>query len=360
MKRSNLALTVLAVLGAILLLKQAQEVFIPLVVSALLFQALDPLVDRLDRIRIPRVFGAAIVLLTVVGAGSWTAYSVRDEALAVVESLPAAARNLRESLQRAKGAPEGTIDKLQRAANEIDQSTAQAIPAGAARPGVMRVQIEEPPVRATDVLWWGSLGIVSVISQGIMVLFLTYFLLLANDLFKRKLVQNFGNTLAKRKITIQILDQISTQIGRFLLVQVATSALVAIVTGAVLWWLGVQQAVFWGIAAGVLNSIPYFGPLIVTVALGTVAFSQFGTASMALAVSGSALLITTLEGWLLTPSLMGRAAQMNQVAIFVGLIFWSWIWGVWGILLAVPMMMLLKSVCDHIDDLKPIGDFLGD
>ena len=135
---------------------------------------------------------------------------------------------------------------------------------------------------------------------------------------------------------------------------------VALVTGAVLWWLGVQQAVFWGIAAGVLNSVPYFGPVIVTVALGTVAFAQFGTASMALTVSGSALLITTLEGWLLTPSLMGRAAQMNQVAVFVGLIFWSWIWGVWGILLAVPMMMLVKSVCDHVDDLKPIGDFLGE
>jgi predicted PurR-regulated permease PerM len=80
---------------------------------------------------------------------------------------------------------------------------------------------------------------------------------------------------------------------------------------------------------------------------------------MALVVAGTALLITTLEGWMLTPGLMGRAARMNQVAVFTGLIFWTWLWGFWGVVLAVPMMMVVKAVCDHVDDLKPIGDFLS-
>jgi predicted PurR-regulated permease PerM len=91
-----------------------------------------------------------------------------------------------------------------------------------------------------------------------------------------------------------------------------------------------------------------------------VGFMQFGTLSMALAVAGTALLITTLEGWLLTPSLLGRAARMNQAAVFISLIVWSWLWGTWGVFLAVPMMMVIKAVCDHIDDLKPWGDFLGE
>lgn len=212
----------------------------------------------------------------------------------------------------------------------------------------------------TEFLWWGSVGIVAIVSESLMVLLLTYFLLLANDLFKRKLIKNFGDTLSKKKITVQIVDQISGQIARFLLVQLTTSVLVAVVTGLALWWLGLRQAAFWGIASGVLNSIPYFGPLIVTAGLAMIAFMQFGTLPMALAVAGTALLITALEGWFLTPGLMGRAAQMNQVAVFAGLIFWSWLWGFWGVLLAVPMMMMVKAVCDHVEDLKPLGDFLGD
>jgi predicted PurR-regulated permease PerM len=356
----GLGISILAVVALILLLKYAQEVFIPFVLSGLLFYALDPVVDWLQKLRIPRALGAAVVLLTVVGAGGWTAYTVRDEALSVVEELPTAARNLRTALRRVQGAPESTIDKIQRAATEIDKTTAEAMPASSAPRGVVRVQVEDPALRVIDFLWWGSVGIVAIVSQSLMVLLLTYFLLLANDLFKRKLIKNFGDTLSKKKITVQIVDQISAQIARFLVVQLITSALVAVVTGLALWGLGLQQAAFWGIASGVLNSIPYFGPLIVTAGLAMIAFMQFGTLPMALAVAGTALLITTLEGWFLTPGLMGRAAQMNQVAVFASLIFWSWLWGFWGVLLAVPMMMMMKAVCDHVEDLKPIGDFIGD
>lgn len=356
----SIGISILAVVALIVLLKYAQEVFIPFVLSGLLFYALDPIVDWLQKLRIPRALGAAVVLLTVVGAGGWTAYTVRDEALAVIEDLPKAARNLRTALRPARGAPESTIDKIQRAATEIDKTTAEAMPSSSAPRGVVRVQVEEPAFRVMDFLWWGSAGIVAIVSESLMVLLLTYFLLLANDLFKRKLIKNFGDTLSKKKITVQIVDQISAQIARFLLVQLTTSVLVAVVTGLALWWLGLRQAAFWGIAAGVLNSIPYFGPLIVTAGLAMIAFMQFGTLQMALVVAGTALLIMTLEGWFLTPGLMGRAAQMNSVAVFAGLIFWSWLWGFWGILLAVPMMMMVKSVSDHIEDLKPLGDFLGD
>jgi predicted PurR-regulated permease PerM len=355
----SVGIAVLAAVALVLLLRDAREVFIPLVLSGLLFYALDPIVDRLQAARIPRAFGAAVVLLTVVGAGTWTVYAVRDEAIAVVEDLPRAARNLRTALRTSRSAPESTIEKLHRAATEIDRTRAEAMPMPTTPRGVMRVQVEQPALRVTEVLWWGSVGIVSVVSESLMVLLLAYFLLLADDLFKRKLVANFGGTLSRRKITVQILDRIGAQIARFLLVQLTTSVLVAVATGLALWWLGVRQAAFWGVASGVLNSIPYFGPLVVTVGLAAIAFMQFGTLSMALLVAGTALLITALEGWLLTPGLMGRAARMNQVAVFAGLIFWSWLWGFWGVVLAVPMMMVVKAICDHVDDLKPIGDFLG-
>jgi len=193
-----------------------------------------------------------------------------------------------------------------------------------------------------------------------MILFLTYFVLLSDKLFRRKFVELAGPTLSKKKVTIEIIDEISSQIGRFLMVQVFTSLVVGVTTWAVLAYIGLDQAALWGLLAGVLNSIPYYGPLIVSGGLSLVAFLQFGTFYMTLLVAGISLVITSLEGWLLTPTLMGKVASMNRVAVFVGLLFWSWAWGVWGLLLAVPMMMSIKVVCDHVDDLKPVGRFLGE
>lgn len=356
----NTALTIIAIIAVLALLRVAQQVFIPLVLAGVLFYALDPIVDAFHRARVPRAVGAAVVMITLLFAGWWTAYNVRDEALAVVENFPKAARNLRAALRPDRGKPEGAINKIQRAATELDKTTAEALPPPAVPEGVVRVQVEDPPLRASQFVRWGTAQIVALVSQGLMILLLAYFLLLANDLFKRKLITNFGNTLSKKKITMQILDQIGTQITRFLQVQVLTSAIVAVVTGVVLSWLGLEQAVFWGIAAGLLNSIPYLGPVVVTGGLGMVGFMQFGTISMAAAVAGAALAITAIEGWFLTPALLGRAAQMNQVAVFASLILWTWLWGVWGTFLAVPMMMVVKAICDHVDDLKPWGDFLGD
>jgi predicted PurR-regulated permease PerM len=192
------------------------------------------------------------------------------------------------------------------------------------------------------------------------VLFLVYFLLVTGDLYKRKLVKIAGPTLTKRKVTVQIMDEINSQISGFLRVTVLTSVLVAVATGAALWWFGVQNYVVWGLLAGILNSIPYLGPVMVTGALGVVAFMQFDDLWRTSYVCAVALTITSIEGWLLSPALMSRAARMNPVAIFVGLLFWSWVWGVWGTILAVPMLMTLKAIADRVEDLQPVGELLGE
>jgi predicted PurR-regulated permease PerM len=215
------------------------------------------------------------------------------------------------------------------------------------------------PFRATDYLTYGSMGAMALGSQAVMILFLSYFLLVSDDLYKRKLVKIMP-TLSKKKITVQIVDEIGTQIERFMLVQVFTSLIVAVATSIALWWIGLDQPVIWGVAAGIFNSVPYFGPLIVTGGLMLVGYLQFETIQMSLYVAGIALVITTLEGWLLTPTLMGRAASINPAAIFIGIIFWSWVWGVWGLILAVPMLMMLKAVCDRIEELQPVGELLGE
>ena len=164
----------------------------------------------------------------------------------------------------------------------------------------------------------------------------------------------------KKKITVQILDEINRQIERFLIVRVVTSVAVGVATWLAFQAVGLEQAAVWGMAAGLFNSIPYFGPVIVAAGTAVVAFVQFGTLPMAAMVSGISLLITSVEGWILTPWLTSRAARTNEVAVFVGLIFWGFVWGIWGTLLAVPMLVALKACCDRIDDLKPIGELLGE
>jgi predicted PurR-regulated permease PerM len=354
----SVALSIIAAILFILFLQYAQAVLIPVILATLTFYALDPLVDWLERLRLPRAIGAALVLLTLISGIGYGLWSLRDDATAVVENLPRAAERLRNTL-RQQQRQSGPIDKLQEAAKEIDKTAAVATGAPAADPGgVQRVQVVQP-FRASDYLMWGSMGAIALGGQLAMILFLAYFLLVADDLYKRKLVKMVP-TMSKKKITVQIVDEIGTQIERFLLVQVFTSVIVAVATTIALWWIGLDQAPIWGIAAGVLNSIPYFGPVLVSGGLTLVAYMQFETIEMALYVAGIALVITTLEGWLLTPTLMGKAASINPAAIFVGIIFWSWVWGMWGLILAVPMLMMLKAVCDRIEELQPIGELLGD
>jgi predicted PurR-regulated permease PerM len=204
------------------------------------------------------------------------------------------------------------------------------------------------------------MGLIGGLGQTVVILFLVYFFLASGNLYKKKLVKIAGPHLWQKKLTVEILDDINSQIESFIRVQVITSAIVGVATMAVLWYLGLNQYVVWGLLAGIFNSIPYLGPVIVTGGLGTVAFLQFNSVSQTLIVCAAAFVITSLEGFLLTPALMSRAAKMNPVAVFVGLLFWSWIWGIWGAVLAVPMLMMLKAVCDHLEDLQPLGELLGE
>jgi predicted PurR-regulated permease PerM len=356
----SLALTIVAALAITFALKEGRDFVIPLVLAVLVSYALDPIVSWIAR-AIPRAIAAALVLLLLTGGIATGSYALRGQVAAVLEDVPAAATRFAESLRHDRGRTDGTLRQVQRAANELEKAAAEAATPAATTPrGVMRVQVEEPPIRVRDYLWWGWTGLMGLAAQLIAVLFLVYFMLVSGDLFKRKLVQITGPTLTNKKITVQILDEINRQVERFLLVQVFTSSLVGIFSWLAFWWIGLEQAAVWAIAAALFNSIPYFGPAIVSVGVTIVAYVQFDALTMALLTGGAAMAITGLEGFLLKPWLTSRAASMNAVAIFVGLLFFTWLWGVWGTLLAVPMMMVFKAVADRIEDLNSVGELLGE
>jgi predicted PurR-regulated permease PerM len=139
-----------------------------------------------------------------------------------------------------------------------------------------------------------------------------------------------------------------------------SSLLVGVVTWLAFYALGVRYAGLWGVAAGVLNWIPYFGPTVVMAASAVAALIQFKTLAMMAAVGGASVVITSLEGYLLTPIVLGQAARVNSVAIFISVMFWGWMWGVPGMLLAVPIVMILKTVADRIESLSTVSELLSE
>jgi predicted PurR-regulated permease PerM len=355
------SLALIAVLAGIHALHWAAAVVVPVLLGLMCSYALTPLVNRLHAWHIPRSLGAATLLLAIASAVGSTAYALGDDATAAIESLPDAAQKLQRALRSTRGEPEGPIAKVQRAAAKLEQAaevTVAVAPAVTSK-GVARVQVEPPRFSIMAYLWSGTLGLVGLAGQTLVVLFITFFLLVSGDNFRRKMVRLAGPRLSRKKITIQVLDKINTQIQRYLQVQIFTSVLVGMLTWLALLGFGVEHADVWGIVAALLNLVPYVGSMLTAGALALAGFLQFGTLGMAVAIGGVSLAINTLEGNLLTPWLTGRAARMSPLVIFVGVLAFGWLWGVWGLLLGAPLLMATKVVCDHVDGLKPIGELLG-
>ena len=357
----SLSLVLLALFASLFVLQWAKAVFIPLMLGLIFSYALSPLVNWMAHQRVPRWLGAAVLLLAIIGATASAAYSLRDEALKLVESLPAAAQKFRQTIKSRSARSDSTLESVQKAATQIEQAAREGTPADPVTTsrGALRVVVESPRFNVTDYLWTGTIGLMTLVGQVTVVVFLTYFLLVSGDTFRRKLVKIAGPSLSTKKITLQALDEVTGQIQRYLQVQLFTSAVVGLLTGVALWAIGLENAAVWGIAAGVLNLVPYVGSLVTAVASALVGFLQFGSLNMALVVGGTSLFIHTFIGNLITPWLTSRASRMNPVAVFVGLLAWGWLWGVWGLLLGMPILMIVKSVCDRVDDLKPAGEFLG-
>ena len=354
------SLVVLAVLASVFALRWASAVFIPLMLSLLLSYALSPLVDVLENWKVPRWIGAAVILLGLGGGLGWTGYSLSGSASELLDALPVAAQKLRQAARSDRNAAATPLDSVQQAAAQLERAAEENSARVAARKGVARVIIERPPFNVREYLWSGTVGLLAAVGQLTLVAFLTFFALCSGNTFRRKLIKITGPSLEKKKITVHVLDDITQNIERYLLVQILTSGLVGVATGLAFWYIGLDNAAVWGIVAAVTNLMPYIGSVIVMSAAGLVAFVQFNTIEMGLLVAGTSLVIHTLVGNLLVPWLTSRTSRMNPVAVFVGVIFWGWLWGVWGLLLGIPITMVIKSICDRVEDLQPIGELLGE
>ena len=357
----HIALTVLAVIASGAALYFAQAFFVSLLLGILLAYTLNPLVVYLERIKVPRAMGTILVLAGVLGALGTGAYSLRGQVQTIIEQLPEATRTFSTALARLRTNPAGNLQKMQSAAAEVEKATTQAagVPT-APRQAPAHVVVDPPGFKLNNFLLVGSVGAIGAVGQAIMVLFLTFFLLLGGDTFKRKLVRLTGPTLSNKKITVQILDDINDSIQKYLFMLLVTNVLVAILAWIALRVIGLENAGAWAVASGLLHVIPYLGPGVTAAAIGMAAFMQFDSFPMAFFVCGISLAIATLVGTFVTTWMTGRIARMNAAAVFISLLFWGWLWGVWGMLLSIPIVVIIKVVSEHVDELQPVAELLGD
>jgi predicted PurR-regulated permease PerM len=344
------ALWVLALIALAFFLRATQSLLIPIAIGILLSYALAPLVTALERCRIPRAVAAAVVLLVLVGITGWSAYSLRDEVVRATEALPKAARRLNQLVLATESGPTANIQEAVRELNNGAASEPSSEPQATIAP-----TDDGPP---GGIVQRFASSVVALAGHATVVVFLMFFVLSSGPAMRRRALEIAGPGEAAATVST-IVNDITSQIQRFLLVRLATGLLVWLATWAVLAWLQTPQAAVWGFLAGLFNSIPYFGPVIVSGGLLVVGLVQDGDLNRALTMSGAALVITSIEGWVVTPPLMGRVERMNVVVVFVGLLFWTWVWGAWGTILAVPMLVIVKAISDHVPALRPISRVMG-
>lgn len=357
-KLCSRSLAILTVIAIVVFLRWAHEVLIPITLAALLSYALTPIVRWLRKsARLHEAIGAALILGLILGGVGLGLSSLRPQALEIVDLVPRAVQKFTVALRGGSPNGPGTVAKIERAATEIEKA-ANAVPP--ASPAVATKAVPAPPTfRIRDYVLTGTMSLAEGVGQFVVVVALVYFLLIAGDTFRRTLLRISDDTLSSKKITVQMLDEIDTQIQRYLLVQLATSALLGVVAWLVFFWLGLDNALTWAVIGAVLHLVPYAGPSAFVALVALVAFVQFDTVQPVMAIVASVIASTGIIGLLLVPWLTHRTGTLNAVTVFVSLLAWGWLWGIWGLLLGVPIMMAIKALCDRVDGLRPIGAFLG-
>ena len=353
----NVGITILSVVAVIAALYFARAFFVPLLIGILASYMLYPLVEWPRRAHIPRAVSAAVVMTLLVGAMSWIAISLRDDAAAMIEKLPEAAQKLRQSINDSRTTGLSVLHHMQQAANEL-QGAASEAGVNPSAPVVVP-PAPRPTLWLQDFAYAQTALLVTVIAQTPIVLLLIYFLLASGQHFRRRLVQLVGPSPTRQRDTIFILKEVNVQIQRYLLATLVSNALVALCTWLVFEAFGMEQAGVWGVAAGILHFIPYLGPVLIAFTSCIAAFLQFGSIITALIVAGSSLLVAGTIGLVFMTWLQSQFTRTNAAVLFISLLFFGWLWGVWGLLLSTPLIVIAKVVCDRIDSLKRLGKLLG-
>lgn len=339
----SVAITGLFLLAVLYTLFFARAFLLPIVIAILLDFLLSPVIRALKRAHIPEPLGAALVILTLLGALGGGIYRLAGPAREWMDKAPESISQVQGRLQRLRK----PVEQVTRAAEQVEAAT--EVSHGGPQEVVLRgPRLSERFFGTTQSLLTGALETI----------ILLYFLLAAGDLFLQKLIRVIP-LLKDKKKAVAIARETEASISTYLFTVALVNIGLGIAVTLVMLLIKMPNAVLWGSMAALAEFIPYVGA---TVMLGTLAMAglvTFPDVGHALLVPGAYLAVNLLQANFVTPTVLGRRLTLNPVAILIGLVFWWWIWGVGGAFIAVPLLATLKIFCDHIESLAPIGEFLG-
>ncbi len=342
----SIALSGIFILLVFYTLYFARDFILPVVLALLLTFLLSPVVRALQRIRVPPSIGAGLVILALLSTVVYGGYSLSGPAARWIERAPQGMRRIELRIREIQR----PVEEVRQVAEEVEEQVEEMAGGGRRR---QEVQVE------------GSTLTGAVLSQtqsflagAVVMIILLFFLLASGDLFLRKLVRVLPR-LSDKKAAIEIARATEEHISRYLVTVTLINAGLGVAVGFAMKLAGMPNPVLWGVAAGLMNFVPYLGPLVTVGMIALVSLLTFEGVGRALVAPGLYLGLNALEGYLITPMLLGRRLLLNPVVIFLGIIFWGWLWGIPGALMAVPILATFKILCDHMEPLSPIGEFLG-
>jgi predicted PurR-regulated permease PerM len=331
--------TVLVIAG----LRFARSLLVPIAVALLLTLLLGPLVRGMRKYRVLEPVGAALIVFgTMIVLGIITAV-LADPAAQWLRRAPETLRQVEWKLRDLE-----QVTAIQATATSLGQATGAS-----ADSATQRVRVV--PTSPLHQLGWTTANVVSGL---LTIVFLTYFLLASGTMFRRKIAHLFPSGAHRTRIK-RALFEIEDQMSRYLLINTLISIGVGIATWALLAAIGMPNPVLWGAVAGILSYIPYLGALVTVLLIGIVALASFDGNQHVLLACGGFLVIDLLKGYLLAPLILGRGMPLNTVAVLVSLLFWGWVWGIAGVIMAVPLTVMIQVICSHSERFRAVGVLLG-
>lgn len=330
----------------------AAELILPILVAILLKLVLTPFVRQLTTVRIPESVGAAIVLIVLSCGIAYGAYALSAPAAEWVTRIPERLFILKAHLRQI----DGPLDFLRKAGESVSKLSEMADPTAEATAATAKPAVVADAGPGVGVVMLSETANVTL-SIGSMVVLL-YFLLASGDMFLRKLV-NVLPTFRDKKQAVEIARQVQSDVSQYLLTITIINIALGATVGLAMLLLGMPSPWLWGAMVGIFNFIPFLGPAACFAIVALVAFMSFPDWHTAILPPLAVIGICTVEGQFITPTIVARSLVLNPVAVFVALLFFGWTWGVVGVLVSVPLLAVFKILCDRVQPLTPVGEFLG-
>lgn len=341
----SIVLTAILVLGLLYTLYFARFIFIPIALALIFNMLLGPLVTKAQRWHVPRAISAVLIIGAFAGVVGYGIYSLMGPAGYWINRAPEAFSSFNHQ----------THD-LQQQIQDMNESTEKIKKAAAKMIGKasqQSIQIDSQGLRQriiANLQWTGGILFMTLI--------LLYFMLAARGSLFRQLMLLMPSARGRANAT-RIVRHLQSDISRYLVTVTGINIALGVLVSGALWLLGLSDPILWGVLAGVLNFAPYVGAFVSLAVITLASFATFDTLAQVVAPPLAVLALNILEGNFITPYIHGRRFAMNPLMLFIAILFWGWLWGVAGMLMAVPLLVVCKVTCDHIAELRPLGRALG-